>query len=110
MDVVKKIIKDIDKYTSRDTASLDLFEMALETEWAARLALAKEIYSKEEIFQGKEIQAELDLLQQVHDHYLGLEEYERCARVLSLQKTLSTEEGRDTFLQTYDRQNDGPLF
>lgn len=106
MNRLKQIIADIDVYTDRDRASLDLFEMAVEKEWGTRLLLAKEIYHTEPIYYERETQAELMLLEEIKDYYLVREEFERCGKIQSLLDRLNSENGVETFIADFIKRND----
>lgn len=105
MGFIDQIIKDIDVFSGRDTASLDLFELAVEKEWGTRLLLAKEVYHSDQMLLDREITAELDRLDQVLQHYLDCEEFERCAKIQSLLEQLRTETGVDTFIAEYIKRD-----
>ncbi len=106
MNPFKQLIADIDVYTDRDRASVDLFEMAIEKEWGTRLLLAKEIYHSEPIYFEREVGEEIRLLNEVKDYYLVREEFERCGRVESLLNRLNAENGIETFIANFIERND----
>lgn len=106
MNPFKQLIADIDVYTDRDRASVDLFELSIEKEWGTRLLLAKEIYHSEPIYFEREIGEEIRLLNEVKDYYLVREEFERCAKVESLLTRLNAENGIEAFIAEFIQRND----
>ena len=106
MNFIEQIVKDIDTFTYRDRASMDLFEMAIEKEWGTRLLLAKEIYHTEQVYFDREVEAELNLLDSLLDYYLSIEEFERCSKLKSLLERLRSENGVDSFITDFIKRND----